>query len=159
MSHKKPFSIFRTMHLSYVKQISKQTTPTVKNCVCLNALFCLKNKIFEFFSTQIFAMKVDESTKIIFYLTQRGPLSRYVKFQSHDTNFSRRCLLKHVVFFKEQHFYRFWDNFPSPEENSLPTLILTLAVNQTLNLNRVQFPLGSIVRTPFSYFWVFKYSQ
>ena len=56
------------------KEISKQTTPPLQNCVCSKALFCLKNNISEFFSTLIFAMKVDESVKTIFYPTDYASL-------------------------------------------------------------------------------------
>ena len=50
-------------------------------------------------------------------------------------------------------------NIPSPEENCPRPLLLTVTLNQTLNLTGGQFLLGAIVRTRFSYFWVLKYPQ
>ena len=96
MSHKKPFSIFHTMHLCQVKQIPKQTTPTVQNCLCSNAPFCLKNNIFEFLSTQIFTMKLEESIKIIFYLTHYPSLLQ--SFSIFDwPKFPKWCFLTKII--------------------------------------------------------------
>ena len=79
--------------------------PHSSNCVCSNALFCLKNNIFEFFSTQIFAMKVDESIKTIFSLTQYASLSKQAHLKTGHTQLSKLCLLKRAVLFKEKRVF------------------------------------------------------
>ena len=74
------------------------------NLCLLNALFCLKNNIFEFFSTQIFAMKVGESIKTIFYLTHYAFMLKWPSLKIEHTHFSKLCVLKRVVLKKKQHF-------------------------------------------------------
>ena len=75
-----PHLLFRTVspqmfHLKNNIYVGSRAIPPEENCpptlfltLTRNSktLFCLKNNIFEFFSTQIFAMKVDESIKTIF---------------------------------------------------------------------------------------------
>ena len=83
--------------ISVTKLLTKQITPTFQNFVCSNALFYMRKNIFDFFSTQIFALKVDGAIETIFYLAQDASLSHWVKFQSDHTHFLKLCLLKCVT--------------------------------------------------------------
>ena len=97
--------IFYLSHVaSLLKQISKLTMPTFQNYVCSNRLFWLKNNIWESFSTQILAMKVNESIKTIFYLLHYASLLKQVNFKTDHAHFSKLCLLKRVILVNKQHF-------------------------------------------------------
>ena len=52
-------------------------------------------------------MKVDESIKTIFYLTQYASLSKEANFKTDYTHFSKLCLLKRVVLYKKENFQVF----------------------------------------------------
>ena len=78
----------------------KRDRVNVKNCVC--SIFYLKNNILEFFSTQIFAMKVDGSLKAIFYLRQYASLSKQANLKTEHTYLSKRCLLERAFYLKKK---------------------------------------------------------
>ena len=59
--------------------------------------FAWKTTFSKFFSTQIFAMKVDGAIKTIFYLTHYTFLLKCRNFKTDHTHFSKLCLLKRVV--------------------------------------------------------------
>ena len=99
-------TIFHLPHYVYLlsKANFKIDHPTVQNCVCSNALFSFKINIFEFFSTEIFAMKVDESIKTIFYLPHYAYLLGKANFKIDHAHHSKLCLLKCTIFLENQHF-------------------------------------------------------
>ena len=134
----KTFSIFHTMHLCEVNHISKQTTPTVQNCACSNALCCLKNSISEFFRTQIITMKVDESINTIFYLTHYASLLRSANLETDHTHFLKLCLLKHAVLYKKQIFRDFESsNIRNENKQVNKTHFLSCKGYLSINLSKI----------------------
>ena len=80
------------------------STPTFQNCVCSNELFSLKNNIYKFFSTQIFAVKVGELIKTIIFLKHYAPLWSKANFKKDHVYVSKLCLLKWFILLEKQHF-------------------------------------------------------
>ena len=146
------------MHLSWVNQGSKQTTPTVLNCVCSNALFCLKNYIFEFFSTQIFAMKVDESIKTIFYRAYYPTLWKEANLKTEHTYFSRLCVVKRIILFQKQDLRIFQQLKQMSQRRPVPISLSKVSVWMHPRLKTVSAQICRFIwKTTFSSFYVLKY--
>ena len=122
----------------------------------LNALFCLKNNIFEFFSTQIFAMNLEESIKTIFYLPHYASLLSKASFKIYHAHFSNMCLLKCIILLEKQHFRIFQHSNIRNETRGVnknhflsSTLFISVKVSKFQNRSR---PLFKTVSSQMHYF-------
>ena len=144
------------MHLCEVRQIPKRATSIFQNCVCSSSLFCFENNISEVFSTQIFAMKVDEPLKTIFYSTHYTSLLKKANLKTEHAHFSKLCLLKRVVLYEKQHFRVFESsNIRNKNKQVNKSNFLFCKTQPSINLSKTEElsrPLFKTVSTHYFYF-------
>ena len=100
-------TIFYLPHYAFLlckANLKIDRTHCLKLCL-LKCAILLEKQNFGFLSTQIFAVKVDESIKTIFSLTQYASLSKQAHLKTGHTQLSKLCLLKRAVLFKEKRVF------------------------------------------------------
>ena len=83
-------------------------------------------------------MKVDDSIKTIFYLTNYPCLLKKANLKTQHTDFSKLCLLKRVVLYKKRNF-RVCEssNIRSEHQQVNKSLFLSCTTYLSINLSKI----------------------
>ena len=88
----------------FVKHKVQTDSALFQDCVCSNANFVKETKHFQSLSPKIFIMKVKKLIRAILYITHHISMWKEVTFKTDRAYFSKLCLLKRVIFLRNNIF-------------------------------------------------------